>query len=56
MKRSSILATAFGAIIAASLAANASAQETLTINSFGGSYEETHRALVITPFEKMYNV
>ena len=26
------------------------------INSFGGSYEKTHRKLVITPFEKKYNV
>lgn len=34
----------------------ASSQETLVINSFGGSYEKTHRELVITPFEKAHNV
>jgi putative spermidine/putrescine transport system substrate-binding protein len=32
------------------------AQQTLVINSFGGDYEKTHRALVITPFEKANNV
>ena len=26
--------------------------KTLTINSFGGAYEEAHRKCVITPFEK----
>ena len=31
-------------------------QETLTINSFGGTYEELHQELVIKPFEAMHNV
>lgn len=46
------------AIVLASFAFSngAFAQETLVINSFGGSYEETHRKLVITPFEEKYNV
>lgn len=39
-----------------SVAATASAQETLVINSFGGAYEEAHRRLVIEPFEEMHNV
>lgn len=56
MKRSSILMSAIGAIAFAAAAHGASAQETLTINSFGGAYEKIHRELVITPFEKMYNV
>ena len=33
----------------------AMAQKVLVINSFGGSYEKTHRELVITPFEKKYS-
>jgi putative spermidine/putrescine transport system substrate-binding protein len=37
--------------IAAALAGGASAQ-TLTINSFGGAYEEAHRECVIAPFEE----
>lgn len=45
-----------GAVAALALIQPASAQETLVINSFGGSYEQTHRDLVITPFEQMYNV
>lgn len=56
MKRSSVLMSTIGAVTLAALAHGASAQETLTINSFGGSYEQTHRDLVITPFEEMYNV
>lgn len=32
------------------------AQDELVINSFGGSYEKTHRDLVITPFEEKYGV
>lgn len=32
------------------------AADTLVINSFGGSYEKTHRKLVIEPFEKKYGV
>ena len=31
-------------------------QVTLTINSFGGTYEELHQELVIKPFEEMHNV
>ena len=34
----------------------ASAEDKLVINSFGGSYEKIHRELVITPFEKQNNV
>jgi putative spermidine/putrescine transport system substrate-binding protein len=37
-------------------AAGAAAQTTLVINSFGGAYEELHRKLVITPFERQHNV
>ena len=39
------------AAAAAALATGASAQ-TLTINSFGGIYEETHRACILDPFEE----
>lgn len=53
----------FGKAIAALAAAaslmaggQATAQEKLVINSFGGSYEKFHRELVITPFEKENNV
>lgn len=46
-------ALALGAALAALPAA---AQETLVINSFGGAYEEAHRALVIEPFEEMHDV
>ena len=56
MKRSSILTSVIGATALAALAHGAVAQETLTINSFGGDYEKIHRELVITPFEEMYNV
>lgn len=39
--------------LSALLGSTALAQDnTLTINSFGGAYEEAHRACVITPFEK----
>ena len=31
-------------------------QRTLTVNSFGGAYEQTHRKAVIEPFEKLHNV
>ena len=46
-------ALALGAALAALPAV---AQETLVINSFGGAYEEAHRALVIEPFEEMHDV
>lgn len=46
-----------GLAAAVALAASpATAQQELVINSFGGSYEKLHRELVITPFEKKYNV
>ncbi len=54
-QRRNWLAT-FGAVSLFAFAQHASAQETLTINSFGGAYEKIHRELVITPFEKMHNV
>ena len=39
--------------LSALLGSTAMAQDnTLTINSFGGAYEEAHRACVITPFEQ----
>ena len=41
---------------ALALATPAVAQQTLTINSFGGAYEATHRKAVIEPFEKANNV
>ncbi|MCW2305955.1 ABC transporter substrate-binding protein [Rhodobium gokarnense] len=45
------------AVAAATLMGSAAlAEETLVINSFGGSYEKTHRDLVITPFEEEYGV
>jgi len=47
---------ALAALASAAFVGVASAQDTLVINSFGGSYEETHRELVITPFEEMYGV
>ncbi len=47
---------AIGAVSLFALATDASAQGTLTINSFGGAYEKIHRELVITPFEQMYDV
>tara|TARA_R110000787_G_scaffold16622_70_gene51992 strand:+ start:18922 stop:19962 length:1041 start_codon:yes stop_codon:yes gene_type:complete len=48
--------TAALAVGAALIATPVLAQDTLIINSFGGSYEKTHRDLVITPFEKKYGV
>ena len=48
--------SAIGAASLVAIAHHASAQETLTINSFGGAYEKIHRELVITPFEEMHNV
>ncbi|MGP1394264.1 MAG: ABC transporter substrate-binding protein [Inquilinaceae bacterium] len=42
--------------MAALLAGAATATETLVINSFGGAYEEAHRALVIEPFEALHDV
>ncbi|MCR9137514.1 MAG: extracellular solute-binding protein [Alphaproteobacteria bacterium] len=57
MKPSSKLLSMFGAVALAAVATHgAAAQETLTINSFGGAYEKLHRDLVITPFEEMYDV
>ncbi len=39
--------------LSALMASTALAQaETITINSFGGAYEEAHRECIITPFEK----
>jgi putative spermidine/putrescine transport system substrate-binding protein len=46
----------FVVFVAIAFVQGGSAQTTLTINSFGGAYEEAHRKLVIEPFEKMYNV
>ncbi len=37
---------------AATLMASAAFGQTLTINSFGGAYEEAHRKCIITPFEE----
>ena len=48
--------TAAAAALTVALAGQALAEDTLVINSFGGSYEKTHRDLVITPFEKKYGV
>ncbi len=56
MKTRKLFAGTAGLLAALAFGHTASAQETLVINSFGGSYEETHRALVITQFEEMYNV
>lgn len=47
MTRSLLLS--FSAILAAGTAANA---QTITINSFGGAYEEAHRKCIIEPFEQ----
>lgn len=38
------------------IAGAASAETVLVVNSFGGDYEQTHRDLVITPFEERYGV
>lgn len=48
----------FAAVTAAATlsVASAQAEETLVINSFGGSYERTHQELVIKPFEEKYGV
>ncbi|MEC9343547.1 MAG: hypothetical protein VYD64_06845 [Pseudomonadota bacterium] len=56
MRKASLLKSAIAAVTLAAFTQCASAQETLTINSFGGDYEKIHRELVITPFEEMYNV
>lgn len=48
----------FAAILGAAAlsVAPAQAEDTLVINSFGGSYERTHQELVIKPFEEKYGV
>lgn len=51
-----IAATSATALAVGLAAAPVAAQETLVINSFGGAYEEAHRALVIEPFEQMHDV
>ena len=56
MNKLKSISSAAIALAALAFAHSALAQETLVINSFGGSYEETYRKLVITPFEEMYNV
>ena len=56
MIKKSILTTAAATALAVALAGQSLAEDTLVINSFGGSYEKTHRDLVITPFEKKYGV
>lgn len=56
MTRLNFIGGAVAALAALAVSQSAFAQETLVVNSFGGSYEQTHRDLVITPFEKMYNV
>jgi putative spermidine/putrescine transport system substrate-binding protein len=44
--------TVLGAVVLSLMAGTAIAQDkTLTINSFGGAYEEAHRKCIITPFE-----
>lgn len=55
-KRLAMASVAFA--VASILAAPAMAQskQKLVINSYGGDYEKTHRAAVIEPFEKAYNV
>lgn len=45
-----------GVALAVLAASPALAADELVINSFGGAYEKLHRELVITPFEKRYNV
>lgn len=53
LTRRTLLGTA--AAVAVAPAARAQAR-TLTVNSFGGAYEQTHRKAVIEPFEKLHNV
>lgn len=53
MRKTNLIAFAATVALAASPAV---AQKELVINSFGGSYEKLHRELVITPFEKKYDV
>jgi putative spermidine/putrescine transport system substrate-binding protein len=48
MKHSAVMTVS--ALLSAGVAAEANAQA-LTINSFGGVYEENHRHCIITPFE-----
>jgi putative spermidine/putrescine transport system substrate-binding protein len=55
MKKLSLTFVALATISVAFSYSTALGQKTLVINSFGGSYETTHRKLVITPFEKKYN-
>ncbi len=53
MRKTYLIGLTAAVVLAASPAL---AQQELVINSFGGSYEKLHRELVITPFEKKYNV
>jgi putative spermidine/putrescine transport system substrate-binding protein len=48
-KLGKFLATSVGTLLATSALAQ---EKTITINSFGGSYEQAHRKCVIDPFEK----
>lgn len=48
MRKSAVLCVSAAALLTAS----AAAAQTITINSFGGRYEEAHRKCVITPFEQ----
>jgi spermidine/putrescine-binding protein len=53
LTRRTVLLSALGLAAASPALAQ---QRTLTINSFGGAYEQTHRKAVIEPFEKLHNV
>jgi putative spermidine/putrescine transport system substrate-binding protein len=53
LTRRTLLGTAAAVAVAPSARAQA---RTLTINSFGGAYEQTHRRAVIEPFEKLHGV
>lgn len=56
MSKLKLFGGAVAAVASLAFVQGALAQETLVINSFGGAYEQTHRDLVITPFEKANNV
>lgn len=56
MKKISGIKILLATLAASTIVTSALAKDTLVINSFGGSYEKTHRELVITPFEKKYDV
>lgn len=56
MKMQFGIGAAIAVMAAACVGSAALAEDTLVINSFGGSYEKIHRDLVITPFEEKYGV